>query len=134
MASSQFPRFRYDPGTGDIDIDLTSTLRGHNEFNTKTNAVDRRGGKGRRQRNFNYNDKTLTARLWFITKAQRDLLEIMYDTHASRGKTIIFFPDQADLPTFFTVKIINRDIDFGNLQFPAREFYAFDFELEQDIT
>lgn len=135
MPASTIPRFRYDPGTGDIDIVFTSLLQSDpKQSPEEVRGSDHFGGTGVRQRNLGYNHEIIVLRMEFVTRTTMDLVDTMLRDHVNKGGTFTFFPDETDLLTFTKLQMLGFRPDDNRRQFPARIFYTFTLTCRVEIS
>lgn len=91
------------PSAGSTTITFALPPEG-DPFQLKKVAVlkQNESSSGKLQSKHNFNRNTVKIKLVFLTKTILDLLETLFDDHASLGKTFDYYPS-TDVGTFHTV-------------------------------
>ena len=130
------PSFEYEhPTLGTTTITLTLPPERDNQNRRKrVDGRETRSNSGQDQFQFNYTDESFQLRLVFLTQAQLDAIETLYDVLAFSGGSFKYF-ESNDEAAFETVVLERKDFRPRRVIREGSEFiYDLDMRLRVKIT
>lgn len=130
---SVLPKYVYNAGSGDVEIEFTAELAADPHETIKSKRKLLYGGTGVMQVNFMYNEKIIVLEHEFITRAEVDAVQTMIETWVIRGNTFDFYPDK-DVASYTTLELIDNNYKPKRMHRNALDLWAFKLKCREVIT
>ncbi len=111
------PKIEYSPPGGGPTVSIVLTLAPEGDpvgESTKVNANQVISGSGVRQVNRHFKEKISRVKLTFLSKTQKEDLELMFDEQGSAGRPINYFVHEDEVE-FDVYEVVNKELFFRRL-------------------